>query len=197
LHRKPAEAKSFYAVYCSLIAVGAVLVLIPGVPLGLLTNAVQTLAGVLLPSASVFLLLLCNDKQVLGPWVNGRVINMATALIVGVLVVLSIVLTAAVAFPDISGARIVQILAFGVIAGIALGLGNMVVHVSRVKAKKLPIECAEKHTRHQLDAWRMPPLDTLQPAQLTASTRIWMGILRIYLLLAMVMVGYKVFQLAR
>ena len=41
--------------------------LAPGVPLGLLTEGVQTLAGVLLPSAVVFLLLLCNDKAVLGP----------------------------------------------------------------------------------------------------------------------------------
>ena len=36
--------------------------LIPGAPLGLITEAVQALAGVLLPSASVFLLLLCNDR---------------------------------------------------------------------------------------------------------------------------------------
>src|SRR5580692_1488962 len=57
LHRKPTEAKAFYAVYCGLIALAATLVLTPGTPLGLLTNAVQTLAGVLLPSATVFLLL--------------------------------------------------------------------------------------------------------------------------------------------
>ena len=68
LHRKPTDAKGFYAVYCGLIVVAAGLVLTPGAPLGLLTNAVQTLAGVLLPSATVFLLLLCNDKAVLGPW---------------------------------------------------------------------------------------------------------------------------------
>jgi Mn2+/Fe2+ NRAMP family transporter len=67
LHRKPTEARAFYAVYCGLIALAAALVLTPGTPLGLLTNAVQTLAGVLLPSATVFLLLLCNDKAVLGP----------------------------------------------------------------------------------------------------------------------------------
>src|SRR6516165_8772163 len=72
LHRKPTEAKAFYGVYCGLIALAAALVLSPGTPLGLLTNAVQTLAGVLLPSATVFLLLLCNDKAVLGPWVNTR-----------------------------------------------------------------------------------------------------------------------------
>ena len=50
LHRKPSDAKGFYAVYFGLIVVSAALVLTPGTPLGLLTNAVQTLAGVLLPS---------------------------------------------------------------------------------------------------------------------------------------------------
>ncbi|GAC1422088.1 MAG: divalent metal cation transporter [Burkholderiaceae bacterium] len=80
LHRKPKEAISFYAVYFTLIVIAAALVLIPRTPLGLLTNAVQTLAGVLLPSASVFLLLLCNDKEVLGPWVNGPKLNILAAL---------------------------------------------------------------------------------------------------------------------
>jgi Mn2+/Fe2+ NRAMP family transporter len=40
LHRKPAEAKAFYGVYYGLIALAAALVLAPGTPLGLLTNAV-------------------------------------------------------------------------------------------------------------------------------------------------------------
>ena len=64
------DAKAFYGVYFGLILLAAILVINPGTPLGLLTNAVQTLAGVLLPSATVFLLLLCNDRAVLGPWVN-------------------------------------------------------------------------------------------------------------------------------
>lgn len=67
LHRKFSEARVFYSVYGGLLLVAAMLVLTPGVPLGLLTNSVQVLAGVLLPSATVFLLLLCNDKAVLGP----------------------------------------------------------------------------------------------------------------------------------
>ena len=53
LHRAPRDAVGFYAVYVGLIAVAAAIVLTPGAPLGLLTNAVQTLAGVLLPSATV------------------------------------------------------------------------------------------------------------------------------------------------
>ena len=63
LHRGVRGAKGFYAVYAGLIAAAATIVLIPGSPLGLLTEGVQALAGVLLPSATVFLLLLCNDKR--------------------------------------------------------------------------------------------------------------------------------------
>jgi Mn2+/Fe2+ NRAMP family transporter len=196
LHRKPGEAKGFYTVYCALIAIAAALVLIPGVPLGLLTNAVQTLAGVLLPSASVFLLLLCNDKEVLGPWVNGRVTNIATVTIVGVLVLLSLVLTAAVAVPDISGDRIIEILVGGGLVGLMLALGSYAVKACRVANDELRPDIAQRPTRRQLDNWRMPPLHTLKPGQMTGSTRMWMSILRGYLVLAVIMVTYKVIQLA-
>jgi hypothetical protein len=196
LHRKPGEAKGFYAVYCVLIAVAAVLVLIPGMPLGLLTNAVQTLAGVLLPSASVFLLLLCNDKQVLGPWVNNRFTNVLTAGIVGVLVVLSIVLTAAVVFPDITGHRIMEILIGGGILGLLLGIGYMALRAYRFVTGELPPAAVEKPGRRQLDQWRMPPLESLKPGQMSGATRLWMGVLRGYLILAVCMVAFKVFQLA-
>ena len=93
LHRKVTDAKGFYGVYFLLIAVAAAIVLTPNAPLGLLTIAVQTLAGVLLPSATVFLLLLCNDKLVLGPWVNNRWLNYFIGAIIATLVVLSVILT--------------------------------------------------------------------------------------------------------
>jgi len=48
--------------------VAASVVLIPNAPLGLITTAVQALAGVLLPSATVFLILPGNDHDVRGPW---------------------------------------------------------------------------------------------------------------------------------
>jgi Mn2+/Fe2+ NRAMP family transporter len=99
LYRKPSDAKGFYGTYFGLILVAATLVLTPGTPLGLLTNAVQTLAGVLLPSATVFLLLLCNDRAVLGPWVNSWRLNLFTGAIVVVLVMLSLILTMSVLFP--------------------------------------------------------------------------------------------------
>ena len=52
LHRGIGQAKGFYAVYAALIGGAATIVLIPGSPLGLITEGVQVLAGVLLPSAT-------------------------------------------------------------------------------------------------------------------------------------------------
>src|SRR5580698_3406387 len=111
LHRGVKQAKGFYAVYTLLIMGAAAIVLIPGSPLGLLTEGVQVLAGVLLPSATVFLLLLCNDREVLGPWVNRRGTNLFTSGVVAVLITLSVVLTASVLFPQISGVQIMRIMA--------------------------------------------------------------------------------------
>ncbi len=98
LHRGVKGAKGFYAIYGGLVLAAAAVVLIPGSPLGLLTEGVQALAGVLLPSAAVYLLLLCNDREVLGPWVNGRRTNLFTGSVVTVLVALS-------RHPDRVGAR--------------------------------------------------------------------------------------------
>src|ERR1700691_5195184 len=154
LHRKPADAKGFYAVYFGLIAISAALVLTPGTPLGLLTNAVQTLAGVLLPGATVFLLLLCNDKAVLGPWVNTFKVNLFTGAVIAVLVMLSVILTASVMFPDITGGQILAVLgggsALALVATIALLLWQRRRGATPRAEPEVPL--SERST------WRMPPL---------------------------------------
>ena len=54
----------------------------------------------------MFLLLLCNDdKAVLGPRVNGRWLNLFTGAVIWILVMLSIILTAATVLPDMTGRR--------------------------------------------------------------------------------------------
>lgn len=188
LHRKPSEAKGFYAAFIGILLVAAAIVLVPGSPLGLMTEGVQTLAGVLLPSATVFLLLLCNDKEVLGPWVNGKKLNIFTTLVVGVLVLMSIVLTAAVLFPSISSGAIVAIL----IAGTAIGVvgGVAFVLTSRRQVPKTPID------RTGQANWRMPPLTLLARPELSRSTKLGMGVLRTYLLVAMILVIVRVIELA-
>ena len=187
LHRKPTEAKAFYAVYGGLVVLAAALVLAPGVPLGLLTNAVQALAGVLLPSATVFLLLLCNDEAVLGPWVNGRGLNVFTGAVIAVLVMLSIILTASVLFPDIGETAILAILGGGalftiVVAGTLLLMRREDRSIWRDSFGRM--------------VWRMPPLAELLPAKMTPLTRIWLSILRGYLVVAGGLVLWRIVDLA-
>jgi NRAMP (natural resistance-associated macrophage protein)-like metal ion transporter len=188
LHRKPAEAKIFYAVFFGLIVLSGLLVLTPAVPLGLVTNAVQTLAGVLLPSATVFLLLLCNDEAVLGPWVNGRTLNIFTGGIVAILVLLSVILTAAVLFPHISGEQILVI----------LGTGGAVVAAAAIAGllQRKSSSVVETPRRNGRETWRMPPLETLPPRHFSPWSRIWMAVLRGYLIVAGGLVLLRILQLA-
>src|ERR1700688_4426485 len=167
LHRRLYDAKGFYAIYAGLIVLAAVLVLTPGTPLGLLTNAVQTLAGVLLPSATVFLLLLSNDKDVLGPWVNSRTMNLFTGAVVAALVMLSMILTASVLFPDLDEKWIIGVLAGGAVLAIVT---TILVKFSEVRAGQRQYNVL-RPVAHKLDTWRMPPLDQLPPARLGRLSR--------------------------
>jgi NRAMP (natural resistance-associated macrophage protein)-like metal ion transporter len=196
LHRKPTEAMGFYAIYCGLIVLAAVLVLTPGIQLGLLTSAVQTLAGVLLPGATVFLLLLCNDKAVLGPWVNSRRLNLFTGGVVAVLVMLSVILTGSVLYPDISDTVILSILIGGSVVGLVAALGVSLAHRRLRRLEPGNIGSISRAVNVANDKWRMPPLDQLQPARLSLASRIWMVVLRGYLIIAGGLVLFRIFQLA-
>jgi hypothetical protein len=133
----------------------------------------------------VFLLMLCNDKQVLGPWVNGRMINIVTGMVVTMLLVLSIILTAAVLQPAISSATIRQILIGGGVVSLLAGLG-----MGWVQA---PVSELERKLR---STWRMPPLAELAPLKLSLAKRLTMIALRVYTVAALAMVIVKVVQLA-
>ena len=193
LHRKPGDAKLFYAVYTGLIVVAAALVLTPGTPLGLLTNLVQSLAGILLPSATVFLLLLCNDQAVLGPWANSRRLNVFTAAVIAVLVMLSVILTASVLFPGITEGQIIGVL----VGGSAL---TVVIAVVVKMYERWHGIAATETTRvvqqGPRESWRMPPLASLAPVRLSLLNRTWMLVLRGYLLIAAGLLLTKLVQLA-
>jgi Mn2+/Fe2+ NRAMP family transporter len=189
LHNKPSESKVFYAIYCGLIGLAAALVLTPGTPLGLLTNAVQSLAGVLLPSATVFLLLLCNDEAVLGPWVNGRWFNLFTGAVIAVLVVLSLILTASVLFPDIGDKAILDVL----VAGAALAIVGWVATGGSRHRQPAARTAADNGLRM---TWRMPPLAELPPRRLSLRERVWLIVLRAYLFVAAGLVLVRIVMLA-
>ena len=188
LHRGFRQAKGFYLVYAALIGGAAAIVLIPRAPLGLMTVGVQVLAGVLLPSATVFLLLLCNDRAVLGPWVNGRATNLFTSAVVAVLVTLSVVLTASVLFPAITGRQITEII--GVCAAACLVAGAWALARARRSTGGVPADRSDR------DNWRMPPLAMLSKPVLSTGRKLGLTALRAYLAIAMILVIVKIVQVA-
>jgi Mn2+/Fe2+ NRAMP family transporter len=189
LHRGFKHAKGFYAIYAALICGAATIVLIPGSPLGLLTEGVQVLAGVLLPAATVFLLLLCNDRSVLGPWVNRARTNVFAGSVVAALITLSVVLTASVLFPSITGGQIELIMI--VCAGVAVAGG--VVALVRAHRSPAPLTVAVVESEGR-DNWRMPPLNTLSTPQMSRARKIGLSALRCYLAVAMVLVIVRIVE---
>jgi len=196
LHRGVRQAKGFYAMYAALIALAATIVLIPGSPLGLITEGVQVLAGVLLPSATVFLLLLCNDKEVLGPWVNGIKTNVAAGIVVGVLVVLSAVLMISVVFGRVSTGQILGILA--ACAGAALLTGGfLTVRAWRGRSGRAARSADRPADRKMIrENWRMPPLAMLAPVQMSLARRVGMAAMYVYLAAATILVVVRVVEIA-
>src|SRR5215467_1376682 len=190
LHRGVRGAKGFYFVYAAVIALAATVVLIPGSPLGLLTEGVQALAGVLLPSASVYLLLLCNDREVLGPWVNGTKTNAFTGAVVAVVVALSVILTAAVLFPAISAHQILDIM---IVCGAVGVLGGAFALSRRVRAGGTAADPVDRSGREN---WRMPPLHLLQRPAMSTTRKLGVGALQVYLAVATILVIVKIVELA-
>ena len=192
LHRRFGEAKQFYMSYAAMVAVAAGIVLIPGAPLGLITTSVQALAGLLLPSASVFLLLLCNDVEVLGPWVNPRWLNLVASLIVATLLILSGVLMVTTLFSHVNVTR----LFIGLSLGLAV-IGTSVAAGLRVNALRSGRrrEPAPKMSQPEKMSWRMPPLTLLKPVRWSPGLRVGILALRAYLVLSAVLLLVKAIQL--
>lgn len=102
LHKKFWEAPGFYAAYIACVGAAAGFVLVPHVPLQLVIVSVQVFAGLVLPSAIIFLQLLLNDRDLLGDrWVNRPWNNVINWTIIVVLFSLSLLLAAQVMLPKL------------------------------------------------------------------------------------------------
>jgi Mn2+/Fe2+ NRAMP family transporter len=187
LHHGVGRAKLFHGSYAGMVILAAAIVLIPGAPLGTITTAVQALAGVLLPSATVFLLLLCNDKAVLGPWTNPTWLNAIASAIVGVLVILSAILTATVLFPAVNVTLVTEIL-FGALAA---GLAGAGIYVRRGRKRAGPQGSTEVMARAR---WTMPPLELLERPTWSRVRTVGMYTLRGYLVVAVLMLIVKAIE---
>ncbi|HUA71508.1 MAG TPA: NRAMP family divalent metal transporter [Solirubrobacteraceae bacterium] len=188
LHRKWRDAPVFYGSYVAAVSLGAAVVLVPGARLGIVTTSVQALAGVLLPSAVVFLLLLCNDREVLGPWTNPRWLNMLGVSVVTVLIVLSGTLTVTTVFPHADPALVASVIA--ALGAVALALWAYAMWGARHES--IP----DADTPWQRATWTMPWSERIGPPGATRVRAVGLVVLRAYLLGAAALVVVKAIQLA-
>jgi len=86
------DAPAFFVIYTLVLAIGALVVLIPGLDLIPVIVGSQNLQGLLLPIVLVFMVLLVNDERLMGKHRNGRVGNLLAWTAVGLVVVLDAVL---------------------------------------------------------------------------------------------------------
>jgi hypothetical protein len=131
---------------------------------------------------------------VLGPWVNNRWVNYFTGAIIAVLIILSVILTVSVLFPDATNAQVI----LGIMGGggvVAAVAALVIIALSPNGGSAAPAEETAVATTSR-DGWRMPPLDRLAPAKLSLAAKTWMGALRLYLVVAVALVLFRVVMLA-
>jgi NRAMP (natural resistance-associated macrophage protein)-like metal ion transporter len=98
-----ADAPLFFTLFIGILAVGAGIMLIPGVPIAGVAIGTQTLDGILLPILLVFIIILANDKRLLGRHSNGVLYNIVAVALATVLALLTSGLVLTTVFPGLIG----------------------------------------------------------------------------------------------
>jgi len=87
--RKFSEAPVFMGLYTALIVIGAVVVLVPRLPLFGVILVSQNLNGILLPIVLIFMLRLVNKPRLMGSHVNPRWLNVVAWGLTGLIILLT------------------------------------------------------------------------------------------------------------
>ena len=178
------EAKLFFGAFGGLLVLAGVVTLIPGAPLGVITLAVQAMCGLMLPSTTIFVLLLCNDREVLGPWVNGKWLNAVATVIVTLLVVLSITMMISTLFTSVNVVALLSVLSVLAAAGLLIGL-------------PLGLRRAAPPVQYSIDKrdWRTPRLSLLAAQSTSLARRILLRAVASYLVIAGTLLIVRIVQL--
>ena len=94
LNRKFLEAPQFYSLYSLMVFLGAGIILLPDMPLITIMYYSQVINGAILPIILIFMLLLVNDRKIMGEYTNGLLMNIISWLTVAILTVLSLTMLA-------------------------------------------------------------------------------------------------------
>ncbi len=89
VNRRFREAPQFYTLYTAIIIIGAAVILLPNVKLVPIMLLSQAANGILLPFVLIFMLLLVNNKRLMGNYTNSKIYNILSIAIVVAMVGLS------------------------------------------------------------------------------------------------------------
>ena len=95
------EGWLFYAVLVAAAAIAAALVLIPNAPLVLIVLLVNVIAVLAMPPAIVFLMLLVNDREIMGEHANGPMANFFGVTVTILLVLAGLIFGITTIFPHL------------------------------------------------------------------------------------------------
>ncbi len=102
--RKFNEAPQFFFLYTFVIVVGAVITLfVPSDRLVFVLNLPNVVGGMLLPLILVLMIILCNDRRLLGRHVNGHVRNWIAWITTIVMTILTLLIIITTIFPGLFG----------------------------------------------------------------------------------------------
>jgi len=85
------EAPHFYFLYTFVLAIGAIIILLPRIPLIPVMYFSQVANGILLPFVLIFMVKLINNKRLMGKYTNSRFYNILIYIVIGGLISLSII----------------------------------------------------------------------------------------------------------
>ncbi len=86
------EAPAFYWLYTILIVIGAGLIMIPDIPLIQVMFWSQVINGVMLPFVLIFMLILINNKDLMGEYSNTRTFNFIAWVTVAIMIILTLLM---------------------------------------------------------------------------------------------------------
>ncbi len=90
------QAPVFNGLFTALIVIGVAVALIPGLPIAQLLIATQVLNGMLMPIILIFMLMLVNNKEIMGKYANTRLQNLIawpTAIVIILLTIFLLIST--------------------------------------------------------------------------------------------------------
>jgi hypothetical protein len=139
----------------------------------------------MLPSTSIFVLLMANDREALGPWVNARWLNALAVVIIAILVVLSVTMMVSTLFTSVNVVAMLEwtgaIVGVGVVIGLPIGL-----HRQGPRAT---------YDVDRLD-WRMPRVALLERPKRSRARRWLLMSIATYLSVAGTLLLVRIIQLA-